>query len=827
MSGMRIGGLASGMDIDSIVEKLMQAERIPVDKLSQKKQTYEWQRDAYRDVNTKLKTLDTYISDNLILKSMNSKTATSSNSSLVSATATGTASGNLSIEGVSRLATAAQAVGNRQVNATGDTKVSSLTSETSLSFKAIQANGQMAAEATEIKFDANTTVSQLMAKINGSNAGVTAVFENGRLSISAKNTGDNKAGAEVEVTAGAGVLSALGMDTTNGEVANGGQNARFSVNGIATERSTNTFSLNGYNVTLNATFNESATHDKFDTAANTTLTHANENLTKLLTTLFGSNKYGVTLTNNLAGNMDAVKTAIDNRLTEQQEAVDNARSAVTTKRDTLIDNKKAGTLYDGLSQKAKDFLLNSTATNKVDFDAAVDAITDETMLTEADKTALKGLTGFTAVKDAGIETKNNAAYNGLSQKAKDFLLSSTATDNASFETAVNAITDETVLSEEDKTALKNLEFTAVKAAGEELEIQKAYSSLSSKAKDFLLQNATTSDKAAFDAAVDAADETILTEADKKALKALDTERRDLATKEAELNVTKADATNLTNTVNAYNNAQNTVNTAGTAPATTVTSAAITLSSTTNVDDMMNKIKEFVATYNGFVKDLTDKTKETKYRDYAPLTAEQKKEMEEEEIKLWEEKSKSGLLRNDALIRNGLADMRGLVYETHHGVDNQKFNSLYSIGIGTSKNYNDGGTLEIDEAKLRKAIEEDPNAVEQLFKNTAGTKEDTVTYTTRENGVEVEKTKKADTRGFLYQLRDSMKQMEINIEKKAGRSTMTDAQYSLGKTLIDTNKRLDSWEDKLKAIEDRYWKQFTAMETAINNANQQSSLFAQG
>ena len=65
---MRIGGLASGMDIDALVEKLMNAERAPLNKLTQKKTTYEWQRDAYRDVNTKLKTFDTYIADNLVLK---------------------------------------------------------------------------------------------------------------------------------------------------------------------------------------------------------------------------------------------------------------------------------------------------------------------------------------------------------------------------------------------------------------------------------------------------------------------------------------------------------------------------------------------------------------------------------------------------------------------------------------------------------------------------------------------------------------------------------------------------------------------------------------
>jgi flagellar hook-associated protein 2 len=44
MAGMRIGGLASGMDIDQIIGDLMKAERIPLDKLFTKETTFEWQR---------------------------------------------------------------------------------------------------------------------------------------------------------------------------------------------------------------------------------------------------------------------------------------------------------------------------------------------------------------------------------------------------------------------------------------------------------------------------------------------------------------------------------------------------------------------------------------------------------------------------------------------------------------------------------------------------------------------------------------------------------------------------------------------------------------
>lgn len=56
--------------------------------------------------------------------------------------------------------------------------------------------------------------------------------------------------------------------------------------------------------------------------------------------------------------------------------------------------------------------------------------------------------------------------------------------------------------------------------------------------------------------------------------------------------------------------------------------------------------------------------------------------------------------------------------------------------------------------------------------------------------------------------------------------MTDSEYSIGKSLIDAGKRIDTWKMKLKDIEARYWKQFTSMEQAINKANQQSSMFMQ-
>jgi len=51
---MRIGGLASGMDIDEIVQKMMSTYRAPVTKLNQKLQTLQWKQEQLREINRKI-----------------------------------------------------------------------------------------------------------------------------------------------------------------------------------------------------------------------------------------------------------------------------------------------------------------------------------------------------------------------------------------------------------------------------------------------------------------------------------------------------------------------------------------------------------------------------------------------------------------------------------------------------------------------------------------------------------------------------------------------------------------------------------------------------
>lgn len=823
----RIGGLASGMDIDALVKKLMTAEKAPLNKLYQKKQTYEWQRDAYRSVNTKLKTFDTYIADNFILKNITSKTATSSNSNLVSAIATGSAAGALSIEGVSQLATAARKVGE-QVSAVGTTKMSDLGATGTIEFKAIQSNGQLASEATKIEITSDMTVNQFISKVNASNAGINAVFENGRFSFTAKNTGDVKGDEEIKVTGGVDIFNKLGFADPNKVQNTEGKNAIFTVNGIATERTTNTFTISGYNVTLKDTFNGLQTiSDKYKAAmeefknATTNLANKQTNLTTK------QNAYGA--------------SDINSYTTAHEQAYADAFGKSLTISQQLQYNKLGNDTWRNLSTDEIDFIKNQSSVQDIKDNLDGSSLSDESKA-KLKKFDDKTLDALFSNKDQLTDFKAQADYAKYGTKLKDFdqnaidaLKRFPYDSNDSIEKIHKDIDDNTEFSQEVKDALKSLSkedltnLIATDSATLKTYQEKAqaddFKQKYSKLGDALVKGLQDGSKKVED----------LTEEQKEIWNNLSSEKKAQFSALADQNIKrseyltadaeeKAAQTRLNEAISTQNAAKADADAAGilkpdgSIDDTKVNAApkaqAVTMTSTTNIDDMVNKIKEFVATYNGLIKDFNDQLKESKYRDYTPLTSEQKEEMSENEIKLWEEKAKSGMLRGDTLIREGLSSMRALVYQSNPGIDS-KYNSLFSIGITTTKNYNDGGTLEIDETKLRKVLEEDPDAVERLFKNSEGKEQDTV------NGQTV------DTRGYLQKLRSSMKTFEINIEKKAGRSSMTDNQYTLGKNLIDTESRIDTWKTKLESIEARYWKQFTAMEQAINKANSQSSLFAQG
>ncbi|MBO2944842.1 flagellar filament capping protein FliD [Paenibacillus sp. F411] len=243
-----------------------------------------------------------------------------------------------------------------------------------------------------------------------------------------------------------------------------------------------------------------------------------------------------------------------------------------------------------------------------------------------------------------------------------------------------------------------------------------------------------------------------------------------------------------------------------------TTAPVTVKADRDVEGIVNKIKDFVKQFNEVVEVVNTKLTEKKARGYEPLLSEEKKELSETEIKLWEEKVKTGLLYGDSILSGVKSNLSSMLITSVDGVPGE-YNSLYEIGLTTSKfvkggyNPKDAGKIVIDEQKLRKAVEEDPDAVIGLFTN----------YSNNES-----------SEGIAHRLYNSLNNTVSEISRKAGRSggAILDASTDLGKQYSDLQADILDWDSRLTKKEDQYYKRFSAMEKALQSSNSQLSWLAQ-
>lgn len=229
-----------------------------------------------------------------------------------------------------------------------------------------------------------------------------------------------------------------------------------------------------------------------------------------------------------------------------------------------------------------------------------------------------------------------------------------------------------------------------------------------------------------------------------------------------------------------------------------TDSPITVNVSNDSEGVLKTVKEFVDQYNALIDDINKKLNEERNRSYLPLTDDEREGLSDRQQEKWEDLARSGLLKGDPLLSGVLTNMRMDMYSTVE--TNGLFKQLSAIGITTTKNYLDGGKLEINEEKLKEAIEKDPDAVENLFRGTGSNDSD---------------------RGVIHKLYDSVNDSITKIQDRAGRASSKNQQFALGRELISVDKNIASFETRLKMQEERLWRQFTAMEKAIQRANDQS------
>ena len=80
-------------------------------------------------------------------------------------------------------------------------------------------------------------------------------------------------------------------------------------------------------------------------------------------------------------------------------------------------------------------------------------------------------------------------------------------------------------------------------------------------------------------------------------------------------------------------------------------------------------------------------------------------------------------------------------------------------------------------------------------------------------------------GIARRLRTIVDDSRKDIAARAGNTGSVNQTFTLGRNLINMDKQIERFEDRLKQVESRYWKQFTAMEMAIQRSNNQYSYLA--
>ena len=219
MSTMRLSGLISGMDTESIIQELVSAKQIKVDNTKKAQTKHEWKQEAWKSLNTKLKNLQSkYVANLRFSSSYMKKTTKVSNSSAVSVITGEDAVNGVQELSVKQLAKTAYLTGGKvQAGAEGKkwdalTKISDVMGA---DFKAGDITFTTGGKTVDIEVTEDTTISDFLSKIKAS--GLNANFDAGqqRFFISAKQSGaDCNFSMTADNVGGAKILAALGLQVS-------------------------------------------------------------------------------------------------------------------------------------------------------------------------------------------------------------------------------------------------------------------------------------------------------------------------------------------------------------------------------------------------------------------------------------------------------------------------------------------------------------------------------------------------------------------------------------------------------------------------------------
>lgn len=245
---MRMSGLNSGMDTESIVTALVSAKQTKVNDAKKAQTKLEWTQDAWKDLNTKIYSAYSGTMSTMRFTTAYSKMATKSSNSALSVTSSDNAVIGSQSAKIISMAKAGYLTGG-EIAGTDGSKITGSTDLKELGFAEGEAfSFTVNGKTTSIEYTDGMTMNDLTAKLK--EAGVNANFDEGnaRLFISAKESG---AANDFKIDGDAATLAKLGLTEDSGAKRIDGQDAELELNGARFKSASNTFTINGSTYTIN------------------------------------------------------------------------------------------------------------------------------------------------------------------------------------------------------------------------------------------------------------------------------------------------------------------------------------------------------------------------------------------------------------------------------------------------------------------------------------------------------------------------------------------------------------------------------------------------
>lgn len=696
---LRMTGMTSGLDTDSIVSALMEAQTTKKTKVENKKTKLEWTQNIWTGLNKKLYSFYTDSAGKMRFQSSyQTKKAASSDASILTATAQSSASSGSYTVKVNQLAAAqyvtSAKVSAKSTDASGKVTESKVTSDTKLSALGFDTEGDTTIEITagektiNLNVDETTTVRDFVNALK--DAGLNASFDEkqGRFFISAKESGADGKFTITSKTMTGEQVAAQNKLMDSVDYSNLSSGDQDTVKKILSD-------LKNAQDTSAAADAEKSLQDISDRTAKEKATEYYNN--KLTDDILSQYKYE---TDGTDGTGDAHKAG-DIDYSKVKQALQNAGldNNVYTDSDRLIVLKQ-----------------------KIIEPAVTENLASEEYTGKIDNAVTSGL------EDAGIEKQSERystirlAVNGYAQAMKD------GTEQSK-ESALKLL------------GMDDIDGSAVKESADGTGM----------------------------VVIEAADSIV------------------------QVNGATLTSSNTTLDVNGLS--LNLVSASDREVKVTVSNDSTAV---------YDAIKDFVEQYNSALSEMNKYYYADSARGYDPLTDDQKEAMSDEEVEKWETKIKDSLLRRDSTLSGILETFRTSLTGITVKASDGKTYSLANLGITTGKDYKEYGLLHIkgdeddtdyadSENTLQSMINSDPDIVMEVMS------------------------------GIVSNLYDSInKKISTTTTMKSALSFYNDKEMT--KQMTQYKKDIKSWETKLSDMEDRYYKQFSAMETALSKLqSQQNSL----